>query len=263
MPLEAKHLVDLGLVDAGAGKLRPVQQQLLLALRARALALVEEALDVLRLHHIGKARHALLDVLQGLDHLGDALAGDVLERAGLEDHQHLLVDHRLVGGRIARIRGHYGLGAFHDRVGRLLGRLHDGAELLAGRRDAAVLQVVHLQRADLMPHRLDIARDLAQLAVDLRIERVEEALQRLRGNFRKRDDVVEGDVVALLLQEVDQTIEMTCIRQRHSPAPSPAERGLNTRSRAFLLFSAQPRHYSANTASILVLSVCALNGLTM
>ena len=84
-----------------------------------------------------KRDDALLDVLQRLDHLGDALAGDVLERAGLEDDHHLLVDQRLVGGRIARVGRHHGLGAFHDGVGRRLGRLHDRAELLAGRGDAA------------------------------------------------------------------------------------------------------------------------------
>ena len=49
--------------------------------------------------------------------------------------------------------------------------------------------------------RLDIAGDLAQLAIDLGVHRLEEALQRLRRDLGERDDVVEGDVVALLLQE--------------------------------------------------------------
>ncbi len=233
------------------------------------------------MHDVGEARDARLDVLQRLDHLGDALAGDVLERAGFEDDHHLLVDQRLVGGRIAGVGGHQGLGAFHDRVGGRFGRLDDGAELLAGRRDAAVLQFVDLQHADLAAHRFDVAGDLAQLAIDLRVHRLEEALQRLRGDLRQRDDVEEGDVLALLSQEVDQAIEMACVCHCHGTSPVrrrprlrllcprravrrlPFLGGRRCGSRRPLRACHIVSCHSANTASILVLSVCALNGLTM
>ena len=88
-------------------------------------------------------------------------------------------------------------------------------EFLAGRRDARVLQVVDLERADLVAHRFDVAGDLAQLAIDLGVHRLEEALQRLRGDFGERNDVLEGDVLALLFQEFDETVEMARIGQRH------------------------------------------------
>ena len=212
---------------------------------------------------------------QGLDHLGDALAGDVLERAGLEDDHHLLVHQRLVGGRVARIGGHQRLGAFHDGVGRGFGRLHDGAELLAGGRDARVLQVVDLERADFAAHRFDVAGDLAQLAVDFRVHRLEEALQRLRRDFGERDDVLEGDVLALLFQKFDETIEVARIRQGHrlfscplcppdAGMPHPFLRCCSVGAEGIRRALARRGvRYSANTASILVLSVCALNGLTM
>ena len=92
---------------------------------------------------------------------------------------------------------------------------NDRAELLAGGRDAAVLQIVDLEGADLVTHRLDVARDLAQFAIDLGIHRLEEALQRLRGDLGQLDDVVEGDVLALLFEKLDETIEIARVRQRH------------------------------------------------
>src|SRR4051794_19979059 len=84
-----EHRVDLALGDALAFELRPVEQELVLALLALALVLGEKALEVLVAHDFGETRHAAFDVLQRLNNLGDALAGNVLERARLEDDHHL------------------------------------------------------------------------------------------------------------------------------------------------------------------------------
>src|SRR5262245_13465629 len=221
-PASIEQLVDVVLGVALAVELRAVEQELPLALGAVALAVVEEAFEIALVHDIGEARDARLDMLERLHHFGDALAGDVLERAGLEDDHHLLVDQRLVGDRIAGVGGHHGLGTFHDRVGRLLGRLDDGAELLAGQRDAAVLEVVDLQHPDLLPHRLDVLRDLAQLAIDPGVHGMKEALQRLGRDFRQLDDVVKRDVVALLAQKVDQAVEMAGFHPWHRASPVQA-----------------------------------------
>src|SRR5262245_38116766 len=221
-PASVEQLVDVVLGDALAVELRAVEQELPLALGAVALAVVEEAFEIALVHDVGEARDPRLDVLERLHHLGDALAGDVLERAGLEDDHHLLVDQRLVGDRVAGIGGHHGLGTFHDRVGRLLGRLDDGAKLLAGQRDAAVLEVVALQHPDLLPHRLDVLRELAQLAIDPGVHGMKEALQRLGRDFRQLDDVVKRDVVALLAQKVDQAVEMAGFHPWHRASPVQA-----------------------------------------
>ena len=73
--------------DTLAGELRAVEQELLLALSALAFPVVDEPVEILRVHDVGEARDALLDVLQRLDHLGDALAGDVLRLLTARKHQ--------------------------------------------------------------------------------------------------------------------------------------------------------------------------------
>ena len=126
-------------------------------------------------------------------------------------------------------------------------------------------------------HLLDIAGDLAQLAVDRGVHRLEEALQRLRGDLGERDDVVERDVLALLLRRYStMTVEMLLVGHSHGRLRpcSPLGAGLPhpCAVRCCLIVadgsSRRPsphalHRYSANTASILVLSVWALNGLTM
>ena len=46
----------------------------------------------------GEARDTRFDLAEHLGHLGDALAGNVLKRAGFEDRDQAGVDERLVGG---------------------------------------------------------------------------------------------------------------------------------------------------------------------
>ena len=139
------------------------------------------------LHHVGETRHALLDVLQRFDHLGDALAGDVLERARLEDDHHLLVDQRLVGGpdrsrpRAISVSAHSMMVLVAASVACTM-----APSSSPGGGYARVPEVVGLERADLGAHRLDVAGDLAQLAIDPGVHRLEEALQRLRRDFRQR-----------------------------------------------------------------------------
>jgi hypothetical protein len=43
----------------------------------------------------------------------------------------------------------------------------------------------------------------------------------LRGDFGKRDDIMEGDVLTLLFQEADEPFEMVRVRRRsHGAAPA-------------------------------------------
>ena len=69
--------------------------------------------------------------------------------------------------------------------------------------DAAVLELVDLEDADLAAHRLDVSGDCPQLVIDLGVHRLEEALQRVGSDLGESDDVVKGDVVALLFEEID------------------------------------------------------------
>src|SRR5204863_7184581 len=108
------------------------------------------------------------------------------------------------------------------------------------------------QGADLALHGGDVVGDFLELAIDRAIHGLEKRLQRLRGDLGKPDHVGERDVLAALLPQIGcDPIEMLGCRGRcHGrllPASARADRA----------------GYSANTASILVLSVWALNGLTM
>jgi hypothetical protein len=127
-------------------------------------------------------------------------------------------------------------------------------------RDTVVLQLVDLQGGDLLLHRLDIGRDVAQLAIDAGVELREEALQRLHGDLRKPGDVRERHVGgALLAQKRKNVIELLGAGIRHGG--SCQNSGL--RGQASPHPGSAVDYPSANTASILLFSVCALNGLTM
>ena len=101
-----------------------------------------------------RRRHALLDHVERLDHLADALAGEILEIAGLEQPRDVLLDVLRHAARVAgQLRGGERLGAVVDRlgrlqdlVGRLLHRLDRGAELAGGTRHAAFLALADQRR---------------------------------------------------------------------------------------------------------------------
>src|SRR3712207_5192782 len=88
---------------------------------------------VRRIAHLDGFRETgepLLEMPERLEHLRDALPGDVLERAGLED----LEDSRLHEATVILVRELAGakdlLGGGHDGVRRRSGRLDDRAELV-------------------------------------------------------------------------------------------------------------------------------------
>src|SRR3546814_843358 len=144
--------VDVVLADGVVGQLRPVQEMLVRAggrtarrrgplLRRPGRAI---ALDIVT-EGVQQGIHLGLDLLQRGHHLGDALTGDVLEAAGLEDR----------GDRRGDLRPHLGvhlLGECLDAldrleagVGRLLGRADDCRQLVSRRRQVLRIDVVRPQ----------------------------------------------------------------------------------------------------------------------
>ena len=110
------------------------------------------------------------------DHLGDALAGQVLEIAGLEDLDHALLDvlrQRLVllvlQARGER-RGHLVdlFGARQDRVGRALGAADDRVELVGDARHLRPFEAGDVHGRDLLLGLVDRVVDEVELALELR-----------------------------------------------------------------------------------------------
>ena len=133
----------------------------LLVFRARQLRAVEQSVFCvhvalrLRLTHIVRllaeeseyqTMYTFIDELEGDDDLAGALAGQVLETAGLEDFDHLLGD--LGDVQLASLRRD-DFSRLQNRVGRLLGIGDDGVELIGGRRQVVVANVVGAEYGDL------------------------------------------------------------------------------------------------------------------
>ncbi len=174
--------VELGAVDqlaAGRGLFRR-------SLRRTAVAAIEHG------------RELLLDQVQGVDHLGDALAGEVLEIAGLVDRHRALLD---VLGEPALVvapeRGGQRLGAVVDAFGRvqdfLRGFFHAadrGAEFAGRARHTALLAFA------------DQGSDLAPVMRDRFLHERELALERVAGNvapgadFAQRLELIDGLALA-------------------------------------------------------------------
>jgi hypothetical protein len=108
-----EHAVDIGLHEVGVGVREIGERHLLDLWHGRVL-----------LDHAGN--HGF-DMLQMLDGASDALAGDILERAGLEDGVHLFGEgRRIAAGLEPRADG---LGGTHDLVGGVLGGLNHCLQL--------------------------------------------------------------------------------------------------------------------------------------
>ena len=139
---QPNNCVDVVLrgMAAVAGKLRAVEEAL-----ARRRVRRPSTIGLkrsMRLPDLDQPGDVILDEAQRRHHLGDPLAGEVLEIAGLEDLHHPVLDvvrQPLVvtalerGGE--RARGLVDLlGGLQDRLRRLLGAVDDGRQLAAGAR---------------------------------------------------------------------------------------------------------------------------------
>src|SRR5918998_24791 len=88
--------VDVVLLDGDVLVLRTVEEQNLAARLAQRLFGIAAFRRVADVDGLGEAVEALLQVAEQLEHLSDALAGDVLEGAGFEDRQDPRLNKRAV-----------------------------------------------------------------------------------------------------------------------------------------------------------------------
>jgi hypothetical protein len=212
-----------------------VQQQDLAARLAQLLLGIDRVRGVACVHRLGEAVEPLLEMAQRLEHLGDALARDVLERARLEDGEDTFLDEAAVVlvGEAAGTEDF--LGRRHDGVRRRGRGLQDGAEFVVGRRDALARYFVRPQRPDLPLHVADVVGHGSELA---------------------HDDLNVG-VGAGCLGGLGRLCSGAVARR--SGTGNACGRGCHVRTRRL----PERLHQAPQTASILVFNVCALNGLTM
>ncbi len=165
-----------------AGKLRSVQQPPLV-IRGQRVLLVAR-LDAGQRGfppNLDQGIDTFFNVLKGLDYFRDALAGNVLEAASLEDGADVLGD-LIQAGRRLRV-GHAvadgenqlvdGLNVFHDAVGRAFRRLNNGIKFVRHGRES-ILRVARLADGrDLAPDLLDAIKQPQDfLPEDMRIIKV-------------------------------------------------------------------------------------------
>ncbi len=112
---------------------------------------------------IGQPADAFFDLLQNIDDLRHALAGDVLERTGFENLHNFVIDGGLVSLRVLDGEAHHGFGAVHNRMGGVFRIASDRFKFGARRRDALLRNVVRTHFADFFFGLGDIAGNDAKL----------------------------------------------------------------------------------------------------
>src|SRR6185312_3366391 len=172
-----------GLIARSSAEARQQRVDLVLALRFRGQlrAVEQRGIAFRRRRGVGRLRmgtaegaqqelQTALDLAQRLHHLGDALAAQILEAAGLVDAAGGVLE--LVAVGLAAASGHlfHRLGGLQDGTGRGSAVADDGIELVGGARQVATAGLTLSHAADVALHAVDEAGQQLELAVDLQID---------------------------------------------------------------------------------------------